>query len=490
MNRRSLTYRLVLVIIVVGLACWSLYPTREHLESKKPAINRGLDLQGGIHMVLGANLDKVPTMNMTEEGLQAKTLEELQTLSGQMETDYRNKNKDRLIREILQVQKNRRRQSVDRALEIIKNRIDEFGVAEPQIQKQGAEQIVVQLPGVVNTEEALEVVSRVAHLEFKLVATDENDDPALIERAKKGEIPENLELKYLSAEGAAPKALLLRKEASLTGESLTNAYVGFDNFGMPEVDLQFDKRGGRIFSRLTGENVNKKLAILLDGKVHSAPNINEKIPNGRARISGSFTMEEASRLASILRAGALPVPIEVLSIMKVGPTLGEDSIKKGFRAAMLGSILVISFMIIYYAFSGMIADFALSICMLLVMGALAGFHATLTLPGIAGLALTVGMGVDANVLIFERIREELAKNKTLRAAVDAGYHKALPTIADSNITTLIAAVILFYFGTGPIKGFAVVLSIGILASMFSALIITKLIFDYLIYVRKISKLSI
>lgn len=486
MNTRSLIYRLILVVIVAGLAFWSMYPPREK-------INLGLDLQGGIHMVLGANLDAVPMMSMTEDGLQAKTLEELQTLSGQMETDYRNKNKDRLIQEILQVQKTRRKQAVDRTLEIIKNRIDEFGVAEPQIQKQGADQIVVQLPGVVDTEKALEVVSKVAHLEFKLVEADENSNPDLIEKAKKGEIPSNLELKYLSDESGGKgqtKALLLNKEASLTGEYLTNAYVSYGSLGMPEVNLQFNKVGARIFSRLTGENVNKRLAILLDDKVHSAPNINEKIPDGRARISGSFTMEEASTLASILRVGALPVPIEVLSIMKVGPTLGEDSIRQGIRAALLGSVLVILFMAVYYAFSGMIANFAISLCMLLVLGALAGLHATLTLPGIAGLALTVGMGVDANVLIFERIREELAKNKTIRASVDAGYHRALPAIADSNITTLIAAVILFYFGTGPIKGFAVVLSIGILASMFTALVVTRLIFDYLIYVRKIEKLSI
>ncbi len=443
-------------------------------------------------MVLGANLDKVPTMNMTEEGLQAKTLEELRTLSGQLGTDYRDKNKDRLVQEILQVQKNRRKQAVDRALEIIKNRIDEFGVVEPQIQKQGADQIAVQLPGVVDTEEALEVVSKVAHLEFKLVEADKNYNSDLIEKAKKGEIPPNLELKYLMDEdtGKPAEALLLHKEVSLTGEYLTNAYVGFGCLGMPEVDLQFVSRGARIFSRLTGENVNKRLAILLDGKVRSAPNINEKISEGRARISGSFDMDEASRLASILRAGALPVPIEVLSIMRVGPTLGEDSIRQGFRAAVFGIILVVLFMTVYYAFSGAIANFALFLCMLLVLGALAGLRATLTLPGIAGLVLTIGMSVDANVLVFERIREELAKNKTIRASVDAGYNKALITIVDANVTTLISALVLFYFGTGPIKGFAVVLSIGIIASMFTALVVTKLIFDYLIYVRKINRLSI
>ncbi len=483
MNTRSLTYRLILVIIVVGLAFWSMYPPKEK-------INLGLDLKGGIHMVLGAKLDAVPMMSMTEEGLQAKTLEELQTLSGQMETDYRKKNKDRLIQEILQVQKSRRNQAVDRVLEVIKNRIDEFGVAEPQIQKQGADQIIVQLPGVVDTDKAEEVVRRVARLEFKLVEADKNDNSDLIEKAKKGEIPSNLELKYLTNENGKSEALLLHKETSLSGEYITNAYVSFGSFGMPEVNLQFDRKGAMIFSRLTGENVNKRLAILLDGKLHSAPNIKEKIRDGRARISGNFDMEEASTLASILRAGALPVPIEILSIMKVGPTLGEDSIRQGFRAAILGIILVILFMTFYYAFSGAIANFALFLCMLLILGALAGLRATLTLPGIAGLVLTIGMSVDANVLVFERIREELAKNKTIRASVDAGYSKALITIIDANVTTLISALVLFHFGTGPIKGFAVVLSIGIVASMFTALVVTKLVLDYLIYVKRIQRLSI
>ena len=489
MNKRSLFYRLVLVIIVAGLALWGLYPSKEQIISMKPAINRGLDLQGGILMVLGAKLDEIPLMNMTEDGLKAKTAEELKSISDQMQVDDRNKSKGKIIQEILQLQKDRKKESVDRVLEIIKNRIDEFGVTEPQIQKQGTDQIVVQLPGVVDTEQALEIVSRVAHLEFKLVEADANK----IERAKKGEVPSGYELKYLTDNVGGKERtepLLLHKEASVTGEHLTNAFVGYGELGKPEVRLQFNKIGARIFSRVTEEHINERMAIVLDGKVHSAPVIKSKIPDGNAVISGGFTIEEASTLTSILRAGALPIPIEVLSIMKVGPTLGEDSIRQGVRAAIVGSILVVLFMAIYYAFSGMVANFAIALCMLLVMGALAGFRATLTLPGIGGLALTVGMGVDANVLIFERIREELDKNKTIRAAVDAGYHRALPAIADSNITTLIAAIVLFYFGTGPIKGFAVVLSIGILASMFTALIVTKLIFDYLIHVRKIEKLSI
>lgn len=444
-------------------------------------------------MVLGAKLDAVPLMSMTEDGLKEKAIDELQDICEEMGLDYRNKDKGELIQEILQLQKYRRGKSIERVLEIIKNRVDEFGVAEPQIQMQGKEQIVVQLPGVVDTDQALEVISRVAHLEFKLVDADLESDRSKIEKAQKGEVPPGYELKYIAAETSGrrePEPLLLHKEASITGDYLANAFVGYDEFGRPEVRLQFNQVGARTFSRLTGEHIGEKLAILLDGKVHSAPGIEEKIPNGSARIRGDYTMEEASTLASILRAGALPIPIEILSIMKVGPTLGEDSVRQGIRAAILGSILVVLFMTIYYALSGVLANFTLFLCLLLVLGALAGFRATLTLPGIAGLVLTIGMSVDANVLIFERIREELAKRKSPRAAVDSGYHKAVHTIADANITTLIAAVVLFYFGTGPIKGFAVVLSIGVLASMFTALVVTKLVLDYFTYVRKIGKLSI
>jgi protein-export membrane protein SecD len=483
MKTKSIIYRFILVAVLVGVAFWMMYPPDEK-------INLGLDLQGGMHLVLGVKLDEVPLMNMTEEGLKKNTRESLVDISQKMGIDPRNKTDERLIKEILQIQKSRKRQAVQRVLEIIQNRIDEFGVAEPQIQLQGANQIVVQLPGVVDTEKALEIVSRVAHLEFKLVENDKNK----IEQAQAGNIPDGYELKYLTGKDKNGKGrtetLLLHKEASITGDKLTNAYVGYGQLGAPIVHLQFDRIGARIFSRLTGEHIGERLAIVLDGKVHSVPVIKQKISDGNAIIEGGFTMEEAGTLASILRAGSLPIPVEVLSTIKIGPTLGEDSIRQGIRAAVLGGILVVLFMSIYYALSGVLANFALFLCLLLVLGALAGFHATLTLPGIAGLVLTIGMSVDANVLIFERIREELAKKKTARIAVDSGYHKALHTIADANITTLIAAIVLFYFGTGPIKGFAVVLSIGVLASMFTALVVTKLVLDYFTYVKKIEKLSI
>ena len=381
--------------------------------------------------------------------------------------------------ELEKVPEKERENVVDVALTVIRNRVDEFGVAEPLIYRQGKDQIIVQLPGVVDTERALKIIGQTALLEFKLV----EDDPDLLQQALNGKVPEGYELKYMEVNGEKTP-LLLHKKPVLTGRYLVNAFMDYGRFGEPEVKIKFNRKGARIFSRVTGENVGKLLAIVLDGKVQSAPRIKEKIPSGEAIISGRFTIKEASDLALVLRAGALPAPIKVLSTLTVGPSLGEDAIKKGFRAAIVGGILVILFMGIYYSFAGIIADLALIMNLALLLGALTGLKATLTLPGIAGIILTIGMSVDANVLIFERIREELAKKKTLRVAVDTGYKRAFLTIADANITTLIAALILFYFGTGPVKGFAVTLSLGIICSMFTAIVFTKVVFDYLIYVKK------
>ncbi|MCD6220492.1 protein translocase subunit SecD [Candidatus Calescamantes bacterium] len=431
---KSIIWRALLAVALAGISIWSFYPPEEKIK-------RGLDLKGGMHLVLGVETEKIP--------------------------------------------QEARKDAVERAVEVIRNRIDQFGVAEPLIQRQGEKQIVVELPGVVDTERALKVIGQTALLEFKLVERD----PDLLQQALDGKVPEGYELKYLEENGEKTP-LLLHKEPVLTGAYLVNAFVEYGRLGQPQVRLKFNRKGARIFSRVTGENVGSLLAIVLDGKLQSAPRIKEKIPNGEAIISGRFNMKEASDLALVLRAGALPAPIKVLSMLTVGPSLGEDSIRKGFNAALVGGMLVIVFMLLYYSFSGLIADFALVLNLILLMGALAGLKATLTLPGIAGIVLTIGMSVDANVLIFERIREELAKRKTIRVAVDAGYKRAFLTIADANITTLIAALMLFYFGTGPVKGFAVTLSLGIITSMFTAIVVTKLIFDYLIYVKKIKRINI
>ncbi len=272
---------------------------------------------------------------------------------------------------------------------------------------------------------------------------------------------------------------------------MTDAKVQIDSqYNEPYVSIEFDKKGGRIFAQITEQNIKKRLAIVLDNKVYSAPVIQDKITGGSARITGNFTTEDAHDLAIVLRAGALPAPVNIIEERTVGPSLGADSINKGLMSMCIGGILVIMFMIVYYKGSGIIADIALIVNILIIAGGLAGFQATLTLPGIAGIILTIGMAVDANVLIFERIREEMALGKTPRAAVDAGYSRATLTILDANVTTLIAALVLFQFGTGPIKGFAVTLSLGVLASLFTSLILSRTIFEYFLVTRKVKTISI
>jgi SecD/SecF fusion protein len=371
--------------------------------------------------------------------------------------------------------------ATDRAIEVIRNRIDQFGVSEPLIQKQGKDQIVVQLPGVTDRERALQIIKQTAHLEFKLV----NEDITKINAALDGNVPAGYELKYLDK-----KPLLLEKRASFTGESLVDARVEWGSMEInPYVSFKLDGKGGRRFARLTRDNIGKRLAIVLDGKVKSAPTIQSEIPAGQGQITGRFSEDEAADLSLVLRTGALPAPIQVEEERTVGAALGEDSIKKGIRSVIVGAILVLIFMSLYYLGAGLIANFALCLNLIIILGVLSypRLGAALTLPGIAGIVLTIGMAVDANVLIFERIREELKVGKTLRLAIASGYQKAFLTILDANVTTLIAAFILFQFGTGPVKGFATTLSIGIMASMFTALVVSRLILD-IISLGKLSAL--
>jgi preprotein translocase subunit SecD len=284
---------------------------------------------------------------------------------------------------------------------------------------------------------------------------------------------------------------VLEDRVLLTGDTITDARVRYDSqYGTPYVSLNFDSKGARVFEQITGEYVKEQMAIVLDDSVYSAPVIQERIAGGQASITGSFTAEEASALAIVLRAGSLPAPVKVLQKWTVSPTLGADSIRKGLSSILFGFVLVIVFMVIYFRFSGLVANVALIMNLLIIMAALALFQAVLTLPGIAGIVLTIGMAVDANVLIFERIREELRTGKTVRAAIDAGYGKALLTIIDANVTTLIAALVLFQFGTGQVKGFAVTLSIGVITSMFTAIFVTRTIFEAYMENRKVEELSI
>jgi len=454
-------FKSIMILGVIVLALYSLYPTirwygllpegasrltQEKRDSlKHKAIHLGLDLQGGMHLVLEADLSKLS--------------------------------------------KAEKKGAVDRALEIIRNRVDRFGVSEPSIQREGKNRIIVQLPGIKDPQRAIDIIGRTALLEFKLV----DDDSKRLRQAQAGQVPNGYELRTLAREDDQgvihEEQLLLTKRASLTGRVLKDAVVRIGEYGNPYVALSFKPEGTRIFDRLTGANVGRRLAIVLDEKVQSAPIIRERISGGQAQITGSFTVDEANDLALVLRAGALPAPVNIIENRTVGPSLGRDSIAKGIKATIIGLVLVALFMVAYYRLSGLLADIGLFLTLIILLGALAGFHATLTLPGIAGIILTIGMAVDANVLIFERIREEIASGKTIRRAIDAGYAKASLTIMDANVTTLIAALVLFQFGTGPIKGFAVTLSIGILASMFSALVVCRAIFDFLASRRKFAKLA-
>ena len=436
---RKLLYKIIFILAVIGICAYFAFP----LDKR---INLGLDLKGGMHLVL-----RIDTSH-----LEVKAKED----------------------------------AADRALEVIRNRIDEFGVREPTIQKQGEDEIVVQLPGVTDRQRAIELIGRTALLEFKLVESD-------VEKLKEaigGNIPEGHELKHTPEEN---EPLLLKKEAVLTGDALTNASVRFSQseFNEPVVALEFNVEGAKKFAEITANNVGKRLAIVLDGKVQSAPRIKEAIPSGEAVIQGRFTVEQAQDLAIVLKVGALPAPMHIEEERTVGPLLGQDSINKGIKASIIGGVLVFVFMAVYYLVAGIIANLALLLNLLIILGSLGmlpllfpGVSATLTLPGIAGIILSLGMAVDANVLINERIREELAGGKTLRTAIANGYNKAFSAIFDSNLTTLIAAFLLFQFGTGPIRGFAVTLTIGLIASMFTAVVVTRTIFEILLNFKVLKSL--
>lgn len=382
----------------------------------------------------------------------------------------------------------RKDKAVQQALETIRNRIDQFGVSEPTIQREGINHIVVQLPGIKDPQRAIELIGRTARLEFKMVREDISPTATTI--------PDDAELlkeKMVDpTTGAVTEIpIVVQKKSMITGDLLTDAQVRIDSqFNQPYVAIEFNNLGAKLFDQVTAANVGKRFAIVLDSNIHSAPVIRERISGGSAQISGNFTEKSAADLAIVLRAGALPAPVKIIQNVTVGPSLGQDSISKGLYAGLIGVLLVVVFMAIYYKLSGLIADLGMILNILYLMGALAALGATLTLPGIAAIVLLIGMSVDSNVIIFERIREELKLGKTPKAALDAGYDKAFLTIMDSHVTTLITAAVLFQFGTGPVKGFAVSLSLGVLINLFTSLIGTKVIFDLFLQKGNIKKLSI
>ncbi len=528
---RNFRWKLISLITLIALSTWALWPSfqlysmppAERYATGDPALRElrgkalklGLDLLGGMHMVLQLDDSKLRPEEVPD--------------------------------------------AMDRVMQILRNRVDQFGVAEPIVQQQGADRILVQLPGLLEKDRAADLIGRTAQLEFRLVKTPA-DSRQVIERldraillASKGSAADSLTVDSLATRplidlltnfpdfsiwgGAEVEAsdvpaveralrsvnletvlprdasvmlghkdvalgggivgrvlFVLNRQSNLSGDGIKTArmQVGIDPTrpSEPGVSMDMNAKGTTAFRKVTGDNVGRQLAIVLDDRVVSAPVIRDRIPQGRATISGSFTDSEAKDLGIILRAGALPAPVNIVEERTVGPSLGRDSIDAGLRAGWIGAVAVLLFMLLYYRFSGLIAVIGLSLNLFFLFAGLAAFKSTLTLPGIAGIALTVGMAIDANVLIFERIREELRSGKRVRKAIDAGYSRAFTTILDSNLTTLISAVVLFWFGSGPIKGFAVTLGIGILANLFTATTITKLIYDLMYAKREPATLSI
>lgn len=353
------------------------------------------------------------------------------------------------------------REAIEQAVETLRNRVDQFGVAEPLIQRSGENRIILQMPGVSDVNSVKKVVGSVAKLEFRLVPRGTDDATStVILKDQQGQ------------------AYTVEDPALMTGDAVDDARVDFDQNGQVEVALRMTSAGADDFARITAENVGRQLAIVLDGVVYSAPVIRSAITGGQASITGGFSTEEARRLKIVLKAGALPAPLEVLEERTVGPTLGLESVKKGILAMAIGFVGISLFMVFYYAKSGLVAVFTLALNAFLMIACLSLFGATLTLPGLAGLALTIGMAVDSNVIIFERIRDELRNGVSRDLAVHTGFDKAFGAIFDSNITTLLAGAILYYFGTGPIRGFAVTLSVGIATTLFCAVFVARLCFDY------------
>ena len=498
----------------------------------------GLDLQGGMHLVLKVNLKKAEENNLEfaakdlKDALAEQSISAVRTSSAVADTiiftlpntgavdkvkkiiaddfpdiDSKIETKEGTFPRIFLMLKSDKRQfiknhAVDQSLEILRNRIDQFGVAEPVIIRQGEDEIVIQLPGVKDRERALKLLGETAQLEFKLVADktglnlqemihqtklakewQDGESIKKLNRALQNKLPDNTSINFEKDVDKKTKKetlvpILLENKVLMTGDMIKDAQVRIGgSFNEPYVGLDMTSHGGKVFAQVTESNVGRRLAIVLDEVVRSAPVIRDRILGGSAQITGSFSHEEAADLAIVLRVGALPAPVEIIQNMSVGASLGQDSISKGITAGLFGTIIVVAFMIIYYRLSGLIANVAMVLNILLLFSGLAVLGATLTLPGIAGIILSIGMAVDANVLIYERMREEFALGKSVRSTIEAGFGKAFSTIVDSQVTTLITALALFLFGTGPIKGFAVTLTLGIVFNLFAALFFSRFVFD-------------
>ena len=512
---KDIRWKLALIAAVAALCGFLIFPAQEQIKL-------GLDLRGGIHLAMRVQVDEAviaeirDDLDVLERLLEDEGVEVVSTQANGIEGstlifagaegldrglelsrerfstyDTARAGSDPPTLELSLHAADRARiqdGAVRQALQTIRNRIDEYGVNEPVIQRQGLfeDRILVQLPGVENPERVKALLRNTALLELKLVVGSSAPSREALLEPYGGQIPPNQNVVVYGHDDAGgavhEQYLLVEENPVVTGRDLKTARIAQDEMGLPAVNFSLNPEGTRKFAAATGENIGRQLAIILDRRVHSAPVIEDRI-SGNGIIRGSFTLEEAEDLALVLRAGALPASIEYLEERTVGPSLGRESIRQGIAAAIVGMALVIVFMLVYYLGTGINAVIALALNLLIVLGVMAFLGATLTLPGIGGLILLIGMAVDANVLVFERIREELDLGKTVRSAVDSGFAKAFSAIVDANVTTLVAAVFLFQFGTGPVKGFAVTLSIGILASMFTAIFVSRVLFSIWIWRR-------
>jgi SecD/SecF fusion protein len=554
---RALKWKIILLAVLVAFSGITMLPTftknmpqwwQKYMAPE--GLQLGLDLQGGMHLVLKVDLEKAieNSLDFAAQDLKNQLKDQrisvvqtplndpqkivftlpnadsVSTVEKIVKDDFPNleiavqADKGTFPRITLNLSESQiefiNKNAVDQSLEILRNRIDQFGVTEPVIVRQGKDEIIIQLAGITDPKRALNLIGRTAQLEFKIVVADAAINlPELISKVsadglwKKGENRDKLNdaLKRFLPDGTEVYfekdvdrqtgkeieiPILIKDQILMTGDMVKDAQVRVGGtFSEPYVSLDLTGRGSKVFGKITSDNTGKRLAIVLDDVVRSAPVIREKILGGSAQITGNFTYEEASDLAIILRVGALPAPVEIVQNLTVGASLGQDSINKGLASGLLGTFLVLLFMIVYYRISGVIANFALLLNILFVFAGLAALQATLTLPGIAGIILSIGMAVDSNVLIFERMREEFAIGKSVRSGVESGYSKAFSTIVDSQVTTLITALALFLFGTGPIKGFAVTLSLGVTFNLFTTLFATRLVYDVLYSTRKLKPIS-
>jgi preprotein translocase subunit SecD len=560
-------YRTRIVLAIAGvLLCFAwIAPNVINMENRawlSKKLNFGLDIQGGLHLVMGVDVEGVVKesssrlaavlkADMNRENILINDVKVTDSKIGELTLTFAASEStraaavnyfDERYASMLQVMSSNettivvkyfeaymieyQRRVIAQAIETIRNRIDEFGVAEPSINQQGSDRILIQLPGMADAERAKALINTAAKLDFmiveesfsqaelaRLVAEAEkagnynlgamkySEYIAKVNEDLKGKIPEKTIVLFEKAESAASLesgaiAYLLRTDTDLTGDSLDDAFVSFDQYGNPEVSLRFNPVGAQKFKDLTGRNIGKRMAVVLDRVIKTAPILRSEIPNGQAVITLGRTrdrnasLEEAKMIATTLRAGALPAALEQLEERRVGPSLGSDSIQRAEMGALVGSILIFLFILVRYKAVGVISNVTLILNVLGVLGLLSALGATLTLPGIAGIALTIGMAVDANVLINERIREELAKGTSFALALKEGYARAMSAILDSNITTAATALVLLYFGTGPVRGFAVTLLIGIVTTLFANVFVSKVMLDTLVHKFGFKKLSV